>query len=71
MRRPHSSNYRGRIRAVPYTGFGTAWIDVENNGMLDLLAVNGAVTVEERLVQAGVRLAEILNEALCDPAPVR
>jgi hypothetical protein len=38
--------------SIPYTGFGTAWIDVENDGKLDLLAVNGAVTVEERLVQA-------------------
>lgn len=37
--------------SIPYTGFGTAWIDVENDGKLDLLAVNGAVTVEERLVQ--------------------
>lgn len=39
--------------SIPYTGFGTAWLDVENDGKLDLLAVNGAVTVEERLVQAG------------------
>jgi hypothetical protein len=27
------------------TGFGTAWIDVDNNGELDSLVVNGAVTV--------------------------
>ncbi len=26
-----------------YTGFGTAWIDYDNDGWLDLLAVNGAV----------------------------
>lgn len=39
--------------SIPYTGFGTAWIDVQNDGKLDLLAVNGAVTVEERLLQAG------------------
>ena len=37
--------------SIPYTGFGTAWLDVENDGKLDLLTVNGAVTVEERLVQ--------------------
>ncbi|MEO0422849.1 MAG: CRTAC1 family protein [Pseudomonadota bacterium] len=35
------------------TGFGTAWLDVENDGLLDLLAVNGAVTVEEKLALAG------------------
>ena len=27
------------------TGFGTAWIDFDNDGWLDLLAVNGAVRV--------------------------
>lgn len=39
--------------SIPYTGFGTSWLDVENDGRLDLLAVNGAVTIEERLAQAG------------------
>ncbi len=39
--------------SIPYTGFGTAWLDVDNDGKLDLLAVNGAVTVEESLVQEG------------------
>ena len=41
--------------SIPYTGFGTAWLDIENDGKLDLLAVNGAVTVEERLVQMNDR----------------
>ncbi len=29
--------------SLPYTGFGTAWFDVDNDGWLDLLAVNGDV----------------------------
>jgi hypothetical protein len=28
---------------LPHTGFGTAWIDVDNDGRLDILAVNGDV----------------------------
>ena len=41
------------------TGFGTAWFDYDNDGRLDVLAVNGAVQVIEALRQAG------------DPFPVR
>ena len=33
-----------RLASLPYTGFGTAWFDFDNDGWLDLLAVNGAVT---------------------------
>jgi hypothetical protein len=33
-----------RQATLPYTGFGTAWIDVDNDGWLDLITVNGAVT---------------------------
>ena len=34
-----------------YTGFGTAWFDYDNDGWLDSLAVNGAVTrIEEQLL---------------------
>lgn len=29
--------------SLPFTGFGTAWFDVDNDGWLDLLAVNGDV----------------------------
>ena len=36
-----------------FTGFGTAYLDYDNDGWLDLLAVNGAVRVIETLVQAG------------------
>jgi enediyne biosynthesis protein E4 len=35
------------------TGFGTAWFDYDNDGRLDLMAVNGAVQVIEALRQAG------------------
>lgn len=31
--------------SAPYTGFGTRWLDIENDGDLDLVAVNGAVSV--------------------------
>lgn len=34
-----------------YTGFGTAWIDYDNDGWLDLLAVNGAVRKLPALVE--------------------
>ena len=37
---------------VPYTGFGTAWFDFDNDGWLDLLAVNGAVETIQALAQA-------------------
>ena len=29
--------------SLPYTGFGTAWFDFDNDGWLDILAVNGDV----------------------------
>jgi len=32
-----------RHPSLPYTGFGTAWFDFDNDGWLDLLAVNGDV----------------------------
>ncbi len=32
-----------RYPSLPYTGFGTAWLDFDNDGWLDLLAVNGLV----------------------------
>jgi enediyne biosynthesis protein E4 len=34
-------------RSLPYTGFGVGWLDVDNDGRLDLLAVNGAVQIQE------------------------
>jgi hypothetical protein len=48
-----------RRPSLPYTGFGTAWIDVDNDGWLDILAVNGDVnenlTPRLRSGQAGAR----------------
>jgi hypothetical protein len=40
-------------RSLPYTGFGVGWLDVDNDGRLDLLAVNGAVQVQESPSSAG------------------
>ena len=36
------------------TGFGTAWFDYDNDGWLDLLAVNGSVSIDRG---AGARQA--------------
>ena len=32
--------------SLAYTGWGTAWIDVDNNGWLDLLTVNGTIEAQ-------------------------
>lgn len=34
-------------RSLPYTGFGAGWLDVDNDGWLDLLTVNGAVQIPD------------------------
>jgi hypothetical protein len=33
-----------RQPTLPFTGFGAAWLDIDNDGWLDLVTVNGAVT---------------------------
>jgi hypothetical protein len=33
-----------RLPSLPYTGFGAGWIDFDNDGWLDIAAVNGYVT---------------------------
>jgi hypothetical protein len=35
--------------SLPYTGFGTSWIDFDNDGWLDILTVNGSITNIEAL----------------------
>ncbi len=34
-------------QSLPYTGWGTAWIDYDNDGWLDVLAVNGTIIAQE------------------------
>jgi hypothetical protein len=41
-----------RLLTLPFTGFGTAWFDADNDGWLDILAVNGDVRRMEDLAQA-------------------
>ena len=38
--------------SLAYTGFGTGWLDFDNDGWLDLLVANGAVRAIEAQVQA-------------------
>ena len=38
--------------SLAFTGFGTGWIDFDNDGHLDLMAVNGTVQIIEALRQA-------------------
>lgn len=41
------------LATTPYTGFGTAFVDYDNDGWLDLVIANGAVHVIEKQVRAG------------------
>jgi enediyne biosynthesis protein E4 len=43
------------IPSKPYTGFGTAFLDYDNDGWLDLLTVNGEVRTIEALARIGDR----------------
>ena len=39
-------------RSLPYTGFGTAWLDFDNDGRLDIMTVNGTIAAIEALRRA-------------------
>jgi hypothetical protein len=54
-----SARSRLRFLSLPYTGFGAAWFDFDNDGWLDTMSVNGAVTAIDQLVRAS------------DPFPLR
>ncbi len=38
--------------SLPFTGFGTGWLDFDNDGRVDLIAANGTVQIIEALRQA-------------------
>jgi hypothetical protein len=38
--------------SLPFTGFGAVWFDFDNDGLLDVVAVNGTVQIVEALRQA-------------------
>lgn len=39
--------------SMPYTAFGTAWFDYDNDGWLDILVANGAVNKIEAIARTG------------------
>jgi hypothetical protein len=39
--------------SLGFTGFGAGWVDFDNDGLLDLVSVNGTVQIVEALRQAG------------------
>jgi hypothetical protein len=41
------------VPTLPFTGFGTGFVDYDNDGALDILVVNGAVRAIEALQRAG------------------
>jgi hypothetical protein len=47
-----SARARVRFATLPFTGFGAAWFDADNDGWLDVLTVNGAVTSIEEEARA-------------------
>jgi hypothetical protein len=46
-----------RLLTLPFTGFGAGWLDIDNDGLLDLAVVNGAVTHTAEALARGDRFA--------------
>ena len=46
MFRDQSAGRGIRAASLPYTGFGAGWLDIDNDGWLDVVAVNGTVTLD-------------------------
>ena len=46
MFRDRSAGRGIRAASLPYTGFGAGWLDIDNDGWLDVVAVNGTVTLD-------------------------
>lgn len=46
-----------RLASLPFTGFGAGWIDIDNDGWLDLVTVNGAVTQKLEAVARNEKFA--------------
>jgi hypothetical protein len=44
-----------RLRTLPFTAFGAAWLDADNDGLLDLAIANGMVTHTAEALAAGER----------------
>jgi hypothetical protein len=45
------------VPSAPYTGFGAAFLDYDNDGWLDVAVTNGTINRQERLLAAGDPLA--------------
>ncbi|MBB6086689.1 CRTAC1 family protein [Wenzhouxiangella marina] len=58
------------IPSLPYTGFGTAWLHLDEDSLLDLLVINGAVSIDRAQQTAGIDppLREVSQAFLQQPS---